>query len=94
MARVAPAIHIEASTNRSLEPFVAQERSAIIGHKSTTGGVGDIAARLAEMLLGICLRQIQTNHISSPFASQDPKPLASGHARSRGPEAEVSCPSS
>ncbi|CAK9039587.1 Uncharacterized membrane protein YlbC [Durusdinium trenchii] len=26
-----------------------QERSAIIGHKSTTGGVGDIAARLAEM---------------------------------------------
>lgn len=28
-----------------------QERSAIIGHKSTTGGVANIAARLAEMYL-------------------------------------------
>ena len=28
-----------------------QERSAIIGRKTTTGGVADIAARLAEMLL-------------------------------------------
>jgi hypothetical protein len=34
-----------------LSGTVMQERSAIIGRKTTTGGVADIAARLAEMLL-------------------------------------------
>eukprot|EP00913_Durusdinium_trenchii_P004761 g4421.t1 len=75
-----------------------QERSAIIGHKSTTGGVGDIAARLAEMfpalpadtVQGAVSQLFRSNAECSPLQLADMSLAALLEMSSTGPQAVTS----